>query len=157
MFLVPSALKKALFVIVLFYRSAEESAEGVRPRYPLQHWLPWTLPVAPPLRHSQAACQEGGVFFWWFWTETFLQHHRLWEGVPPPFAPKQQVGGAGCDGGVARWGQRFRECQQQHCWWCQRGRQPDWSNREDTAPWAAKDRLHLYWWHHGRPRGRGCH
>lgn len=152
--------KKAGFTVtVLFYRTAQEPAEGIRPGYSLQHRLSWTLPVAPAVSHSQAACEEGGVCFWGTWRKTFLQHHRLREGVPPPSAPEQQAGGTGGDGGVARWGPGFWELQQQHRRWCQRWRQPDQTQRdgEDTAPWAAKDGLHLYRWHHRRPRGLGCH
>lgn len=142
-------------VFLLFRRPPEEQAKGIRSGHPLQHRLSRTLPVKFAVGHAQAACQEGGVVFLWRRAETFLQHYRLRKRVPPAPAPEQQAGGARRHGRVARWSPRLSERQRRRRW-----RQPDGirqCEREDNAARAVKDRLHLYWWHHGRPWGLGCY
>lgn len=86
----------------MFRRPAEEPAEGIQPRHPLQHRLPRTLPFPPALGHPQAEGQEGSLLARRFRPETLFQHLRLRERVPPPPEAEQQAGGAGRHGGVAR-------------------------------------------------------
>lgn len=63
-FLLPLTEKHLFFfIIALCHRPADEQAEGIRPGHSLQHRLSRTLPVTPAVCHSQAARQEGGVFF----------------------------------------------------------------------------------------------